>query len=102
MPHQGTGVLDGPGMPWAVRLETMFTKKAMNNLSVVGVLVKGAFCATLLLLSHLWFTSDGAHAWLSSLALALAGIAYIFLQIRLKPNRAVLVRRLLLAGTFIL
>jgi hypothetical protein len=51
---------------------------------------------------HLQFTSARAHAWLSSLALVLAGVAYTVLQIRLKPNRRTLVRRLLLAGTFIL
>lgn len=71
--------------------------------SVVGFLTKSALlCATLLLLSHLQFTSARVHAWLSSLPLALAGVAYTVLQIRLRPSRRTLVRRLLLAGTFIL
>lgn len=82
----------------------MSTKNAMNKSpSVVGFLAKCALlCSVLLLLSHLQFTSARAHAWLSSLALALAGVAYTVLQIRLRPSRRTLVRRLLLAGTFIL
>jgi hypothetical protein len=76
----------------------------MNKiLSVVGFLTKCAlFSSTLLLLSNLQFISARAHAWLSSLALALAGVAYTILQIRLRPSRRTLVRRLLLAGTFVL
>jgi hypothetical protein len=42
------------------------------------------------------------HAWLSSLPLALAGAAYAVLQIRLRPNRRTLLKRVLLAGTFML
>jgi len=56
----------------------------------------------LLLLSNLQFTSTRTHAWLGSLSLALAGAAYAVLQIRLRPSRATLVKRLLLAATFIL
>ena len=56
----------------------------------------------LLLLSNLHFPPTRAHAWLSSLPLALAGAAYAILQIYLKPNRRTLLKRLLLAGTFIL
>ena len=56
----------------------------------------------LLLLSNLQFPPTRAHAWLSSLPLALAGAAYAILQIYLKPNRRTLLKRLLLAGTFIL
>lgn len=85
-------------------LQTMFTKNAMNKSpSIVGFLAKGALlCSALLLLSHLQSTSARAHAWLSSLALALAGVAYTVLQIHLRPSRRTLVRRLLLAGTFLL
>jgi hypothetical protein len=70
--------------------------------SIVGLLMKCALlCAVLLLLSSLQSSFAVAHAWLSSLPLALAGAAYAVLQIRLKPNRRTLLRRLLLAGTFI-
>ena len=74
-----------------------------KNSSVVGFLTKCALlCSTLLLLSNLQFTSTRAHAWLSSLPLALAGAAYAVLQIRLRPSRRTLLKRMLLAGTFIL
>jgi hypothetical protein len=74
-----------------------------KNATLVGYLTKGALlCSALLLLSHLRFKSEGVHVWLSSLALALAGVAYGVLQIRLKPSRRTLLRRLLLAGTFLL
>ena len=56
----------------------------------------------MLLLSNLQFTSNRVHAWLGSLPLALAGVAYAVLQIRLRSSRRTLMRRLLLAGTFIL
>ena len=81
-----------------------FTKKAMNKISpIVGFLTKCALlCSTLLLLSNLQLISTWAHAWLGSLALALAGAAYGVLQIRLRPSRRTLLKRLLLAGTFIL
>jgi hypothetical protein len=58
-------------------------------------------CAALLLASNLPFTSTRAHAWLSSLPLALAGTAYAILQIRLRPSRRTLAKRLLLAASFI-
>jgi hypothetical protein len=66
-------------------------------MSARGALV----CSALLLLSNLQFTSTRTHAWLSSLSLALAGGAYAVLQIRLRPGRRTFVRRLLLAGTFL-
>jgi len=59
-------------------------------------------CTVLLLLSNVRVASAPIHTWLSSLPLALIGIAYAVLQIRLKPDRATLAKRLLLAGTFIL
>jgi hypothetical protein len=55
-----------------------------------------------LLLSNLQFSRTPIHTWLSSLPLALAGIAFAVLQLQLKPVRAVLFRRLLLAAAFIL
>jgi hypothetical protein len=43
-----------------------------------------------------------AHACVSSVPLALAGLAYAILQIQLKPRRAILLKRLVLAGAFLL
>lgn len=48
------------------------------------------------------FVPSDAHAWMSSLPLALAGLGYTFLQIRLKPSRRLLLKRLLLAAAFLL
>jgi hypothetical protein len=71
--------------------------------SLAGFLAKCALlCSTLLLLSNLQLTSMRAHAWLSAFPLALAGIAYAVLQIRLNPNRRTLVKRLILAAAFVL
>jgi hypothetical protein len=82
---------------------TPSTKGANKISPVVGFLTKSALvCSTLLLLSSLPFSSTRAHAWLSSLPLALAGSAYAVLQIRLRPRRRTLARRLLLAATFVL
>ena len=64
-----------------------------------------AICAVLatplLLLSNLRWSSTLAHAWLSALPLALAGLAFALLQFRLKPDRVTLAKRLLLAAAFI-
>ncbi len=59
-------------------------------------------CSALLLLSNVQLTSTPVHTWLGALPLALIGVAYALLQIRLKPDRTTLLKRLLLAGTFIL
>ena len=58
--------------------------------------------ATLLLLSNVRVASTPLHTWLSAIPLALIGLAYALMQIRLKPDRITLAKRLLLAGTFIL
>ena len=58
--------------------------------------------AALLLLSNVLATPEPLHVWLGALPLALVGIAYAVLQIRVKPDRSTLWKRLLLAGTFIL
>jgi phosphatidylserine synthase len=75
----------------------------MNKISpVVGFLAKGALlCSALLLLSNLQVTSTKAHAWLTSAPLALAGVAYAVLQIRLRPDRWTLVKRLFLSASFV-
>ena len=78
--------------------------RAMNKIPpVVGFLTKCALlCSTLLLLSNLQVTSPKAHAWLSSLPLAVVGVVYAVLQIRLRPDRWTLVKRLFLAASFVL
>jgi hypothetical protein len=41
------------------------------------------------------------HPWISALPLALAGIGYALFQFQLRPTRAVLLKRLLLAAAFV-
>jgi hypothetical protein len=73
------------------------------NKTTVGFLAKCSLLfSVVLLLSNLPSTPTWAHAWLGSLPLALAGIAYATLQLRLKPGLRTLFRRLLLAATFLL
>ena len=71
--------------------------------SVVAFLAASALiCATLLMISDVPVTPVPIHTWLSALPLALIGVAYAVLQIRLKPDSITLAKRLMLAGTFIL
>lgn len=58
--------------------------------------------AGILLLSDLPFLSARLHPNLSSLPVAVAGIGYAILQFRVRPPRAVLLKRLLLAATFVI
>jgi hypothetical protein len=58
--------------------------------------------AGVLLASNLPFVPGRMHAYLSAAPLALAGIGYAALQIRARPARPTLWKRLLLAATFIL
>ena len=69
---------------------------------VVFLAACALLCAALLLFSNVQLASAPLHTWLGAIALALIGIAYAVLQIRLKPDRVTLAKRLLLAGTFIL
>ena len=55
-----------------------------------------------LLISNLSSTSVRLHAYLSSLPLAIAGIGYAILQLRVRPPRGMLLKRLLLAATFVI
>jgi hypothetical protein len=41
------------------------------------------------------------HPWISALPLALAGIGYALFQLQLRPPRAVLMKRLVLAAAFV-
>jgi hypothetical protein len=73
------------------------------NKTAVGFLAKCALLfSVVLLLSNAGPIPDRVHAGLGSLPLALVGIAYTVLQLRLRPDRRVLFRRLLLAATFLL
>jgi len=70
---------------------------------IVGLLIKSALlCSLVLLLSNLFVTSAESHAWISSLPLAVAGAGYALLQIQLRPDRSTMMKRLLLAATFVL
>jgi hypothetical protein len=62
----------------------------------------GLICAVLLLISDVPVSAAPVHTWLSALPLALIGVAYALLQIKVKPDAVTLVKRLILAGTFIL
>lgn len=74
-----------------------------KSISAAGFLTNcSLLCSVVLLLSNLRMTPERTHAWLSSLPLALAGAAYAVLQIRLRPNRWTLMKRLCLAATFLL
>ncbi|HTA45948.1 MAG TPA: hypothetical protein VK789_26060 [Bryobacteraceae bacterium] len=56
--------------------------------------------AGILLFANQFVTAE-IHGWLSSLPLLLAGAGFASLQLRLKPPRATLWRRLLLAAAFL-
>jgi hypothetical protein len=53
-------------------------------------------------LSNLPYVSDRLHASLSSIPLAIAGIGYGILQLRVKPPRVAFLKRLVLAATFMI
>ena len=74
----------------------------MKNSVLVWILAKCALVAAGLLLVANQFVNAGAHAYISSLPLALIGVGYMLLQIELKPRRPVLLKRLVLAGAFLL
>jgi hypothetical protein len=69
---------------------------------VVFLISAALLCAATLLLLNIQIMPAHLHAWVSSLPLALAGAAYAILQFFLKPSRRTLLKRLLLAATFIL
>lgn len=47
------------------------------------------------------FVEANIHGWMSALPLLLAGTGFALLQVRLRPPRLVLLRRLLLAAAFL-
>jgi hypothetical protein len=74
-----------------------------RNTAPARILLKTAVAlAGILLLSNLPFLSIRLHAYLSALPLAIAGIGSALLQFRLRLARGILLKRLLLAATFVL
>jgi uncharacterized membrane protein HdeD (DUF308 family) len=69
----------------------------VRSLMMIALALAGA-----LLLADLPFLSPQRHTYLSSLPLAMAGIVYAILQFRVRPPRGTLLKRLLLAGTFVI
>jgi hypothetical protein len=59
------------------------------------------FFCVLLLLSSVRGVSQQTHVYLGSVPLALAGAGYALLQIALRPAPGILLKRLLLAATFV-
>jgi hypothetical protein len=73
----------------------------VSSTASVRRLTRAALAAAgILLLSNLPFIPISLHAYLGALPLALAGLAYATLQFRLRPARETLLKRLLLAATF--
>lgn len=68
----------------------------------MSILGKCALLAAGVLLLTSQFVPAEVHGYVSSVPLALAGLAYALLQIQLKPRRAILLKRLVLAGAFLL
>lgn len=56
--------------------------------------------AAVLLLANQFVPAE-VHGWLSALPLLLAGASFALLQVRLRPSRNILFRRLLLATAFL-
>jgi len=74
-----------------------------RNTAPARILLKTAVAlAGILLLSNLPLLSIRLHAYLSALPLAIAGIGSALLQFRLRLARGILLKRLLLAATFVL
>ena len=69
----------------------------LRILPALSVLLAG-----ILMASNLPFVPGGMHSYLSAAPLALAGIGYAVLQIHRRPPRSTLLKRLLLAATFIM
>ena len=66
-----------------------------------GMIKAALVLAGILLLSNLPNISARLHAYLSFLPLAIAGVGYAFVQLRVRPPRATLLKRLVLAATFV-
>jgi hypothetical protein len=76
--------------------------RVANTAGVRSLMMIALAFAGILLLSNVPFISDKLHAYLSSVPLAIAGIGYAILQLRVGPPRGTLYKRLLLAATFVI
>ncbi len=72
---------------------------APGLLAKLSVLAAGALLLTSIFMPDPSHTR--LHPWISALPLALAGIGYALFQLQLRPSRAVLLKRLLLAAAFL-
>jgi hypothetical protein len=68
---------------------------------LTNLLARVSLVAAVVLLAGNQFVSPGIHGWLSSLPLLLGGAAFALLQLRLRPPRVTLLKRVLLAAAFI-
>jgi hypothetical protein len=79
------------------------TFSQIRNTAWIRIFLRAALLlAVTLLLSNLPFLSARLHAYLSALPLAMAGAAYAILQFRMRPGRRTMLKRLLLAATFMI
>jgi hypothetical protein len=76
--------------------------RVQNTTGVRSLMMIALAFAGILLLSNVPVISDRLHAYLSSVPLAVAGIGYAVLQLRARPPREALFKRLLLAATFVI
>ena len=76
--------------------------RAASTAGVRGLMTIAVVFAGVLLLSNVRVVSGRLHAGLSSIPLAMAGIGYAILQWRSRPPRETLLKRLLLAATFVI
>ena len=76
--------------------------RVQNTAGVRSLMVIALAFARILLLSNLPWISNTLHSYLSSIPLAVAGVGYAILQLRAKPPRGTLFKRLLLAATFVI
>ena len=70
--------------------------------SLIGILAWCSLITAVVLVIVNPFVQAQTHSYISSLPLALAGIGYTSLQFRLKPSPRLMMKRLLLAGAFLL
>jgi len=82
---------------------TANTNERTANLTWVrGLMTTAILFAIILLISNLPWVPGSWHAYLSSVPLAVAGFSYAILQLRIGPPRGTLLKRLLLAATFVM
>jgi hypothetical protein len=82
---------------------TVKTPARVPNTAVARAFMTIALAfAAILLLSNLPLISSRWHGYLTSVPLAIAGAGYAILQFRVRPPRGMLLKRLLLAATFVL